>query len=383
MVALYVHWPFCKAKCPYCDFNSHVRDSVDHDRWRRALVAQTTSALEIYRDRPGAQLESIFFGGGTPSLMQPETVAAVIEAAKAALPVTDDVEITLEANPTSVEADKFEGFRRAGVNRVSLGVQAMNNDDLGFLGREHSVDEALAAVDLAHDTFARVSFDLIYARPDQDPAVWARELEAALARTGDHLSLYQLTIEPGTAFFTRDRLGETMTAEEERAADLWAVTQEVTGTAGFAGYEVSNHARPGGESRHNLVYWRYGDYAGVGPGAHGRVTDGTGMKIATTRHRLPEKWLEAAESGVPAFAEHAGLSTEDRRRELLLMGLRLSEGVPESRLWAETGAGFEVLDPARLDALQAEDWLRLEDGVLRVTQAGRMRLNGLLSYLVD
>lgn len=383
MVALYVHWPFCKAKCPYCDFNSHVRADIDHGRWARALVRETKAALAPYHGRAGVRLESVFFGGGTPSLMAPETVEAVLGAAKALVPFADDVEITLEANPTSVEASKFQGFRAAGVNRVSLGVQSLEGEALRFLGREHDAQEALAAVDLARSIFPRWSFDLIYARPDQTPDSWARELEAALFRAGDHLSLYQLTLEPGTAFFTRARLGERMTAEEEAAVDLWETTQSVTAAAGFSAYEVSNHARPGGESRHNLVYWRYGDYAGVGPGAHGRVSDGAGARIATTRTRLPEKWLETVEAEGEALTERVVVPVEERRRELLLMGLRLSEGVPERRLVEETGRGFDVLDPARVDALQEEGWIAFSEGALKVTESGRPRLNAILGYLVD
>ncbi len=382
MVALYVHWPFCKAKCPYCDFNSHVRAGVDHDRWANALTAETRAALAPYAGRAGERIESVFFGGGTPSLMEPETVARVLETAAAQVPFAEDVEITLEANPTSVEAGRFAGFRQAGVNRVSLGIQSLKDEDLRFLGREHSAAEATDAIALAHETFDRVSFDLIYARPDQRPDDWTRELARALPLAGDHLSLYQLTLEPGTAFFTRARLGEKMTAAEEQAAQLWEATQIAMEAAGLEAYEVSNHARPGGESRHNLVYWRYGDYAGVGPGAHGRVSDADGGKHATYRHRLPEKWLDTVERDGEALAERAALSVEDRRRELLLMGLRLSEGVPESRLVRETGAGFDALDTARLDALAEEGWILLQEGRLRVTAEGRVRLNALLDYLV-
>lgn len=382
MVALYVHWPFCKAKCPYCDFNSHVRPAVDQARWTRALVAETRAALAPYADRSGETIESLFFGGGTPSLMAPETVAAVIEAADATVPFAADAEITLEANPTSVEAGRFAGFRTAGVNRVSLGVQSLNDSDLKFLGREHDVGEARAAIALAHRHFARVSFDLIYARPDQTPEAWAAELSAALDLAGDHLSLYQLTLEPGTAFHTRARLGERMTAEEERAADLWTATQARMEAAGFAAYEVSNHARPGGESRHNLVYWRSGDYAGVGPGAHGRVTDGAGRWCATLRHRLPETWLEAVEARGDGLREMAPVDPEERRREALLMGLRLLEGVPEDRLIALTGGGFETLDTARLSALEEEGYLARADGRLRATEEGRQRLDAVLGYLL-
>src|SRR5262252_8891286 len=264
---LYVHWPFCLSKCPYCDFNSHVREAIDHERWRDALLLE----LDHYAaDTPARRLTSIFFGGGTPSLMAPDTVAAVIERAARHWPFAPDIEITLEANPTSVEAGKFAGFRSAGVNRVSLGVQALNDADLKFLGRHHSAAEARAAIEIARRSFRRHSFDLIYARPGQSAAAWRAELAEAIALAGDHLSVYQLTIEPETVFGAAHRRGELQVPEEEDAAALYELTQELLGAAGLPAYEISNHARPGEESRHNLAYWRYRTYAGIGPGAHGR-----------------------------------------------------------------------------------------------------------------
>src|SRR5262245_38165171 len=274
---LYVHWPFCLSKCPYCDFNSHVRAAIDHSRWRAALLRELDHYAAHTR---GRRLTSIFFGGGTPSLMEPATVAAVIERAAEHWPLASDVEITLEANPTSVEAGKFAAFRTSGVNRVSLGVQALNDADLKFLGRHHSAAEARAAIDIARRHFARYSFDLIYARPGQSAAAWRSELAEAVGLAGDHLSVYQLTIEPETVFGAAHRRGELAVPREEEAAALFELTQERLGEAGLPAYEISNHARPGGESRHNLTYWRYGDYVGIGPGAHGRLTVGS-EKLAT------------------------------------------------------------------------------------------------------
>jgi oxygen-independent coproporphyrinogen-3 oxidase len=290
--ALYVHWPFCRSKCPYCDFNSHVREDVDHARWRAALLAE----LDHFADRTGGrQLTSIFFGGGTPSLMAPETVAAVIDRATERWAPAPGIEITLEANPTSVEAGKFAGFRVAGVNRVSLGVQALNDADLAALGRQHSAAEAVAAVRLAQRHFPRVSFDLIYARSGQSLSAWRMELAEALELASEHLSVYQLTIEPETAFGAAWRRGELTVPDEDSAAALYEETQTILEKAGMPAYEISNHARAGSACRHNLTYWRYGDYAGIGPGAHGRLTLGDGRR-ATRQHRAPEAWLGAVEA---------------------------------------------------------------------------------------
>jgi len=378
-LALYVHWPFCRSKCPYCDFNSHVRESVDQDRWRSALVSELRHALAGFE---GRRLTSIFFGGGTPSLMPPETVAAVIEEAYSLVRPETDIEVTLEANPTSVEADRFQAYRDAGVNRVSLGIQSFDPDALRFLGREHSVNEAVSAIELARDTFGRMSFDLIYARPGQTDETWGAELTRAVSLAVDHLSLYQLTIEPGTRFYTQARLGEEMTADEETGAALYEATQDRLSELGLHAYEISNHARPGAESRHNLAYWRAQNYAGIGPGAHGRVTR-DGMTVATVRERLPERWLERVGSEGQALSESQPVDSDQRFREILMMGLRLSEGVPEKRLLDATGNGFGSLPTAALNDLIEEGYLEVEDSVLRTTAEGRIRLNAVLHHLLN
>jgi len=376
---LYAHWPFCLSKCPYCDFNSHVRAAVDHARWRAALLRE----LDYYAaDTRGRRLTSIFFGGGTPSLMEAATVAAVIERAGEHWPFARDIEITLEANPTSVEAGKFAAFRSAGVNRVSLGVQALNDADLKFLGRRHSAAEARAAIDIARRNFERYSFDLIYARPGQTEAAWNAELAEAVALAGDHLSVYQLTIEPETVFGAAYRRGELQIPEEDDAGALFELTQELLGAAGLPPYEISNHARPGGESRHNLTYWRYGDYVGIGPGAHGRLTIG-GDKFATRQHRAPEAWLAAVETAGHATRQRDPVAAEDRLTELMMMGLRTVQGVPLSRVIAECGRPLEaVFDPARLDRLIDGGFLVLDEAGLRATAAGRQRLNAVIGDLL-
>jgi len=374
-----VHWPFCLSKCPYCDFNSHVRAAVDHARWRTALLRE----LDHYAaETAGRPLTSIFFGGGTPSLMEPMTVAAVIERAQAHWPFAADIEITLEANPTSVEAGKFAGFRSAGVNRVSLGVQALNDADLKFLGRHHSAAEARAAIDIARRHFARYSFDLIYARPGQSASAWSAELAEAIGLGGDHLSVYQLTIEPETAFGAAHRRGELRVPGEDDAGALFELTQERLEAAGLPAYEISNHARPGGESRHNLTYWRYGDYVGIGPGAHGRLTLG-GAKIATRQHRAPEAWLAAVEAAGHATRQREAVAPEDRLNELMMMGLRTVEGVQRDRIVAECGRPLEAaIDAARLDRLVGGGFLQLDGLTLRATPAGRQRLNAVIAKLL-
>lgn len=378
-LALYVHWPFCKAKCPYCDFNSHVREAVDQDRWRTALLSELDHALDGLE---GRRLTSIFFGGGTPSLMPPETAGAVISRAIARAAPDPDIEITLEANPTSVEADRFRAYRDAGVNRVSLGVQSFNPDALAFLGREHSAEDAIRAIELARDVFPRISFDLIYARPGQTAAAWAAELERAVELTADHLSLYQLTIEAGTRFFTRARQGECMTADEETGATLYEATQERLDSLGLGAYEVSNHARPGAESRHNLAYWRYQDYVGIGPGAHGRVTV-DGVKWATVRERLPERWLDRVGRDGHGLNDSVPVDRDQQFQEILMMGLRLQEGVQEQKLRDATGQGFESIPPDRFKDLVEAGYVTLSDGTLRTTMAGRIRLNALLDHLLN
>lgn len=375
---IYVHWPFCRAKCPYCDFNSHVRETIDQARWRAALL---TELRHYASETPGRTVTSIFFGGGTPSLMAPETTAALVEAVTDLWPVSPDIEVTLEANPTSVEAERFAAYAAAGVNRVSLGVQALNDDDLRFLGREHDTAEALAAVALARAQFARVSFDLIYARPGQRQDDWAEELRRALGEGCNHLSLYQLTIEQNTVFHARARRGELPLADPETAADLFEATQESLATEGLPAYEISNHARPGEASRHNLTYWRGGDYLGIGPGAHGRVTLGAD-KFATRQHRAPEIWLATVEQAGHATRTRQALSRENRLTELLMMGLRLQEGIRRAAFRRELGAEPEtLLDARKVEALSEEGYLVLDDAGLRATAGGLMRLDTLLGYL--
>jgi oxygen-independent coproporphyrinogen-3 oxidase len=367
-LALYVHWPFCVSKCPYCDFNSHVREVVDQQAWRKALLADLAHEAAAL---PGRKLGSIFFGGGTPSLMPPETVAAVIEAACAAWAPVEGLEVTLEANPSSVEAARFADLAAAGVNRVSLGLQALDDDALRFLGRAHGVDEGLAALATAQRHFGRVSFDLIYARPGQSVANWEAELNRALSFGTEHLSLYQLTIEPGTRFATLAAKGELTIPGEDEAADLWDVTQTLTDAAGLPLYEVSNHARPGAESRHNLSYWRYTDYAGVGPGAHGRRTG-----HATLRHKKPENWLSAVERNGSGLQEETALTPAQRATEALVMGLRLAEGVDLARIDAA------YVDDAAVGRLQSHGLIERTPGRLRVTASGMPVLEAILREVV-
>jgi putative oxygen-independent coproporphyrinogen III oxidase len=372
-LALYVHWPFCVSKCPYCDFNSHVRESVDQDAWRNAMLADLAhEAAQL----PGRGLGSIFFGGGTPSLMPPETVAAVIAAAERHWGFEPRIEITLEANPSSVEAARFADLAAAGVNRVSLGLQALDDDALRFLGRAHGVAEGLAALDTAQSVFDRVSFDLIYARPDQDLAAWEAELTRAIGFGTEHLSLYQLTIEPGTRFATLFEKGELAAFDPDAGADLFEATRAITAAAGLPAYEISNHARPGAESRHNLIYWRYGDYAGIGPGAHGRRGG-----FATMRHKKPENWMGAvARNGHGTQIEDA-LTRHERAVEALVMGLRLPEGVDLARVDALAG-GAAPLDQRALTRMQAQGLVVAEAGRLHVTDAGMPVLEAILRELV-
>ncbi len=388
-LALYIHWPFCAAKCPYCDFNSHVRPGVDAARHGRALLRELEH--EAARAMAGGagrrRLASIFFGGGTPSLMPPEAVAALIARARALFEAEPDVEITLEANPTSVEAGKLREFRAAGVNRLSLGVQALDAASLGFLGRNHSAGEAVAALEHARATFPRLSFDLIYARPGQSEAAWREELRRALSLAADHLSLYQLTVEPGTRFATEHARGAFHLPEGDEAAALYAATAEEAARFGLLPYEVSNYAKPGAESRHNLAYWRYADYLGIGAGAHQRLTvEGPGGEgvMAARRHRAPEIWLERVERDGHARVEEEALTPVERGREAMLMGLRLSEGIDPARIARRSGLDFDaVVDRAMLDALMEEGYLRwLPDGRLQATMEGRLRLDALLPVLL-
>lgn len=372
---LYIHWPFCQSKCPYCDFNSHVAASIDQRRWRDAYVREIA---RVAAETQGRVLETVFFGGGTPSLMEPEVVADVLAAVRAAWPMVNDPEITLEANPGSVEAGRFRGFRDAGVNRVSMGVQALNDADLRRLGRLHSVAEARQAYDIARNCFDRVSFDLIYARQDQTLADWRAELGEALSMAVDHLSMYQLTIEDGTAFGDRfARGGLRGLPDEDVQADMYAVTQEVCAAHGMPAYEVSNHARAGSESRHNLIYWRMGDYAGIGPGAHGRLTL-AGRRWATVAPRAPGAWLAAVERGAAGEEPREEVSREEQATEYLLMSMRLSEGMDLGRHAALAGAS---LDGDRIAGLGELGLVRVENGRLIATPEGRAVLNGVLREL--
>jgi len=374
-LALYVHWPFCVSKCPYCDFNSHVRETVDQAAWRAGLLADLAhEAVET----PGRKLGSIFFGGGTPSLMPPETVAAVIGAAEAAWGFTDDIEITLEANPSSVEAARFADIAAAGVNRVSLGLQALDNDALQFLGRAHDVSEGLAALDTAQRAFARVSFDLIYARPGQSLADWEAELARAIGFGTEHLSLYQLTIEPGTRFATEAAAGRIVIPDGDSAADLFEATRAITAAAGIPAYEISNHARIGAESRHNLTYWRYRDYAGIGPGAHGRRGG-----LATVRRKKPENWMAAIERNRHGIELEEPLAPHTRATEALLMGLRLREGVDLARIAALGATSIDgLINRSAADRLELQGLLMRAGDHLTITEAGMLLLDAILPEIV-
>ncbi|HKX11241.1 MAG TPA: radical SAM family heme chaperone HemW [Stellaceae bacterium] len=378
-LALYVHWPFCKSKCPYCDFNSHVRASIDEARWRAALLKDLEHYAALTRERP---ITSIFFGGGTPSLMTAETVGAVIDRAARLWSFEPGIEITLEGNPTSVEAAHFRDFRTAGINRVSLGVQALDDAALKFLGRGHDVAEALAALDVARRTFERFSFDLIYARPGQTVAAWERELDRAVTLAGEHLSVYQLTIEAGTAFAPAHARGDFVLPDEETQAALYEATLTRLEAANLPAYEISNHARPGAGCRHNLVYWRYGDYIGVGPGAHGRLTLDSG-RVATRQHRAPETWLDAVERAGHGGEAPIALTPDEQRDELVMMGLRLAEGIPRNRFRERLGLDLEMaLDPDRIAPLIEAGFLELDGTRLAATAAGRQRLNAVLASLL-
>ena len=377
---IYVHWPFCQSKCPYCDFNSHVREAIDEGRWRAALVAEIAHMAGV---APGRTVTSIFFGGGTPSLMAPATVGAALDAVAAAWPVAGDVEVTLEANPGSVEAGRFAGYRAAGVGRVSLGVQALDDAALKALGRRHDKAEALAAIAIARAHFPRMSFDLIYARPGQGPLAWEEELAGALAFGADHLSLYQLTIEPGTAFHTLHRRGELVLPVEDDQAAMYEATQAMTQAAGLPAYEVSNHARPGQESRHNIVYWRSGEWVGVGPGAHGRLNAAGGTSIARRQEKAPETWLSAVEAHGHGTAQTETVAGQERITEVLMMGLRLAAGLSEADAGRTTGQSLDDLVPAgRIAPLVAGGLLVRDASGLRATAAGRQVLNGILARLI-
>ncbi|MGF7170357.1 oxygen-independent coproporphyrinogen-3 oxidase [Sphingobium xanthum] len=374
-LALYIHWPFCVAKCPYCDFNSHVRESIDQPAWRDALLRDLAYEADML---PGRMLGSIFFGGGTPSLMPPETIEALIDAAAGHWSFAPDIEITMEANPNSAEAARFAQAAQAGVNRLSLGLQALDDAALRFLGRAHDVREGLAALEAAQGCVDRVSLDLIYALPGQSAADWEAELTRALAFGTDHLSLYQLTIEPGTRFETDVRKGDFVPADPDHAAELFELTQAMTSAAGRPAYEVSNHAEPGQESRHNLAYWRYGDYAGVGPGAHGRRGG-----VATIRHRKPENWMSALARNAHGLSEERALEPAEQAGEALMMGLRLAEGVDLRALAARIGTPQAALvDTDAVAQLERHGLLRRDGDRLATTPAGMLLLDRILTEIV-
>jgi putative oxygen-independent coproporphyrinogen III oxidase len=373
---IYVHWPFCAAKCPYCDFNSHVRHQpVDQEAFVAAFLREMMAMRAISGVRT---VTSIFMGGGTPSLMKPETVEAILNGIARHWHVPPGIEITMEANPSSVEAERFRGYRAAGVNRVSLGVQALNDRDLKFLGRLHDVADALKAVKLAREIFPRMSFDLIYARPGQTGEEWTRELKEAISYAVDHLSLYQLTIEEGTPFFGLHKAGKIAIPDQDHAAELYEITQSFTADAGMPAYEVSNHARPGAESRHNLTYWRYGDYVGLGPGAHGRLTSG-GRKYATATHRTPEEWLKLVTDHGHGMVDRDALETDEQADEMLLMGLRLREGLDLARWSALSGREIDI---EREGFLIDHGFIeRLGNSRLRCTPQGMLILDAVVADL--
>lgn len=374
---VYVHWPFCAAKCPYCDFNSHVRTAIDEDGWMNGILAELDWVAQNQDERP--VVETIFFGGGTPSLMRGKSAGRILQKIAALWPMANDAEITLEANPASADAARFADYRAAGVNRVSLGVQALNDADLKKLGRLHDVAEAKAALKMAMGTFERVSLDLIYARPGQTDAAWRAELHEALSFGTEHLSLYQLTIEPETPYALLHKNGQLQIPDDDIAAGLYETTQELTQAAGVPAYEISNHARPGAESRHNLVYWRYGDYAGVGPGAHGRLNLG-GRRTATAAIRLPERWGDIIGKSGHGFAERTTISNDEAAREHLLMNLRLTEGIDLVAYEKRWGSRPEA---AKIAAMQEQGFVTQEDDRLTATPSGRLLLNRVIDALLN
>jgi len=374
--ALYIHWPFCLAKCPYCDFNSHVRDSVDTDLWQRAMLDDMRLEADL---ASGETLTSIFFGGGTPSLMPPALVEALLAQAQRLWGFADDIEITLEANPSSVETDRFAALAASGINRVSLGLQSMDDAALRLLGRLHDAREGIAALDVAQHHFARVSFDLIYALPQQSVQHWQQQLSRALGFGTGHLSLYQLTIEPGTRFATMVRERTLTPLDDDAAADLFAATRELTGAAGLPAYEVSNHARPGEESRHNLAYWEYRDYCGIGPGAHGRRGG-----VATVRHRKPENWLTAIAATGHGISEERALGRKEQAAEAMLMGLRLARGIALPDLAERLSIPMDdFCDSAKVDFYSQQGLLQHFGDRLVVTPTGMSVLEGLLREIVS
>ncbi len=379
LFGIYVHWPFCKSKCPYCDFNSHVSDSVDYARWAKCYDTEMAYVADMTK---GRKVSSIFFGGGTPSLMKPETVDSVLASIRKYWNLKNEIEITLEANPTSIEAQKFEDFRAAGVNRVSVGVQSLRDEDLKFLGREHSTKEAIKALEVANKVFDRVSFDLIYARPEQTIEAWKAELKEALELSTGHLSIYQLTIEKGTPFYTQAKRGDFRVPESDQAGEFYEVTQEICEAAGMPAYEISNHAIEGQESAHNLTYWKYADYSGFGPGAHGRLTI-EGQKFATRTHRAPDIWLDKVDQDSHGYHPFEEVSAEERFTEMMMMGLRLKDGVAFKDIETETGQDWRML--IRQDKAQYlvdENMLEITPTHIKPTREGMQRLNSLLAYLL-
>lgn len=381
MFALYIHWPFCRHKCPYCDFNSHVREGVDAGAYVEALLTE----MRYWHAQTGTRaLSSIFFGGGTPSLLNPRDVERLVSEAATLWQAEEGMEVTLEANPTSSEGKKFADFAKAGVNRLSLGVQALNDADLKFLGREHSVAEALAALDAARTIFPRFSFDLIYARKNQSVSEWEKELTRALQLAGGHLSLYQLTIEPGTVFAQKTRVGEVFQAPDEDAAAMYELTQDLCAGAGLPAYEVSNHAKLGEECRHNMCYWQYGEYVGIGAGAHGRVRDANDGVRATVTHKPPEMWLRQVREQGHGLASCEQLYSDEQKEEAFMMNLRLTQGINKAAWQARFGTPLEaLLDAGALAALAADKYIENTDAVLRTTPKGRLVLTALTGKLLN
>ena len=380
-IGLYIHWPFCLSKCPYCDFNSHVVASVDHSRWENALVSELTF---LSRNQNHKKLKSIFFGGGTPSLMKPETVFKAIQTAKKIWDVKQPIEITLEANPSSIECQTFNSFKQAGINRVSLGVQAFDDKALSFLGRSHDRLDAINALEAAHKSFDRVSFDLIYARPQQTIESWLLELGQAVDLAGEHMSVYQLTIEKGTAFYSQYKNGGFEMPSSETAGDFYEVTNEKLSSAGLNNYEISNYAHLGSECQHNMIYWRSEDYLGIGPGAHSRLTDIRGKRGATRSLTAPFSWLKEVETKGNALVEQTILSASEQLTETIMMGLRLKEGVSLEKLYKLTGKTLgQLFDEEALYLLKNEGYLTTDNFYLRATDSGRQRLNGVVRCLLD
>lgn len=376
-LAVYVHWPFCVSKCPYCDFNSHIVQQIDLEKWTRAYLNELVFS---FQQTPNHEVKTIFFGGGTPSLMPPSLMGTIIDKIQQLWSCSADLEVTFEANPTSVESEKFKAFKSAGANRVSIGIQAFNDDDLRFLGRPHTLSEGIKAIEQAHDCFSRVSFDLIYARPHQTLKAWAQELETAITYAPTHISLYQLTIEPGTAFHTMFNRGDFPLPDETLSSELYETTGNIMARNGLNAYEVSNYAIPGEECRHNLMYWQYNDYVGIGPGAHGRITM-DGIKYATRRHRAPQFWLDACIANQHGQHEGIPLSSHEALIELMLMGLRLSEGVKLERFVQLASTTPADLFKEKWSDLITEGLIKRDESRIIATLKGRLRLNGILDYL--